>query len=177
MTDDWATFTGKPPLVSGADLHLDLIGPGVRVGLMNALREAVRTGRLVAGTRLPSTRSLAADLGVARNTVADAYAELIAEGWLTALQGSGTRVAGRAAPRRVASAAGAARVAPLRLTYGLLPGSPNLAEFPRTQWLTAARRALTAAPHDAFGYGDALGRLELRTRHSPLAVAGYRTIQ
>ena len=87
----------------------------------------------------------------------------IAEGWLTAQQGSGTRVAGRAAPRRVASPAGAARVAPLRPTYGLLPGSPNLAEFPRTQWLTAARRALTAAPHDAFGYGDALGRLELRT--------------
>jgi len=44
-----------------------------------------------------------------------------------------------------------------------LPGTPNLAEFPRTQWLTAARRALTAAPYDAFGYGDALGRVELRT--------------
>ena len=38
-----------------------------------------------------------------------------------------------------------------------MPGSPNLAEFPRTQWLAAARRALTAAPHDAFGYGDAPG--------------------
>ena len=44
-----------------------------------------------------------------------------------------------------------------------MPGWPNLAEFPRTQWLSAARRALTAAPHDAFGYGDALGRVELRT--------------
>jgi GntR family transcriptional regulator/MocR family aminotransferase len=42
-------------------------------------------------------------------------------------------------------------------------GAPNLASFPRTQWLTASRRALTAAPHDAFGYGDALGRVELRT--------------
>ena len=163
MTDNWATLAASAPSVAGTDLHLELTGPGLRAGLMDALREAVRTGRLVPGTRLPSTRSLAADLGVARNTVADAYAELIAEGWLTALQGSGTRVAGRAAPRRVASAAGAARVAPLRLTYGLLPGSPNLAEFPRTQWLTAARRALTAAPRDAFGYGDALGRLELRT--------------
>jgi GntR family transcriptional regulator/MocR family aminotransferase len=45
----------------------------------------------------------------------------------------------------------------------MLPGSPNLAEFPRTQWLTASRRALTAAPHEAFGYGDTLGRVELRT--------------
>jgi GntR family transcriptional regulator/MocR family aminotransferase len=44
-----------------------------------------------------------------------------------------------------------------------VPGSPDLAAFPRTQWLAAARRALTAAPHDAFGRGDALGRVELRT--------------
>ncbi|SCG00899.1 GntR family transcriptional regulator / MocR family aminotransferase, partial [Streptomyces sp. MnatMP-M17] len=64
---------------------------------MDALREAVRTGRLAPGTRLPSSRTLAADLGIARNTVADAYAELAAEGWLTARQGSGTRVARRSA--------------------------------------------------------------------------------
>jgi GntR family transcriptional regulator/MocR family aminotransferase len=60
----------------------------------------VRSGRLAPGTRLPPYRSLAADLGVARNTVADAYAELVAEGWLTARQGSGTRVAERAEPLR-----------------------------------------------------------------------------
>ncbi|WP_143660583.1 GntR family transcriptional regulator, partial [Streptomyces fradiae] len=81
----------------GVDLHLDIRGSGVRAGLMGALRDAVRTGRLAPGTRLPSSRTLAADLGVARNTVADAYAELVAEGWLTARQGSGTRVAPRAA--------------------------------------------------------------------------------
>ena len=50
-----------------------------------------------------------------------------------------------------------------RPAYGLLPGSPNLAEFPRAQWLAAARRALTVAPNDAFGYGDPAGRIELRT--------------
>ncbi|WP_190226784.1 GntR family transcriptional regulator, partial [Streptomyces hydrogenans] len=91
MRNDWATF--------GADLHLDLRGTRLRAGLMDALREAVRGGRLAPGTRLPSSRQLAADLGVARNTVADAYAELVAEGWLTARQGSGTRVALRADPR------------------------------------------------------------------------------
>ncbi|MFD6712167.1 GntR family transcriptional regulator, partial [Streptomyces roseolus] len=96
MRDDWATF--------GADLHLDLRGTRLRAGLMDALREAVRSGRLAPGTRLPSSRQLAADLGVARNTVADAYAELVAEGWLTARQGSGTRVARRADPRPVAGA-------------------------------------------------------------------------
>ncbi|MFI8234228.1 PLP-dependent aminotransferase family protein [Streptomyces sp. NPDC085900] len=83
----------------GADLHLELSGTGGRrAALIAALREAVRDGRLAPGTRLPPYRSLAADLGVARNTVADAYAELVAEGWLTARQGSGTRVADRAAP-------------------------------------------------------------------------------
>ncbi|WP_406303373.1 PLP-dependent aminotransferase family protein [Streptomyces sp. NBC_00885] len=155
MTDSWATF--------GADLHLELRGSGLRAGLMDALREAVRTGRLAPGTRLPSSRSLAADLRIARNTVADAYAELVAEGWLTAQQGSGTQVARRAAPRK--PTAGAPRTRPARggPQYSLMAGSPDLASFPRAEWLKAARRALTAAPHEAFGYGDARGRIELRT--------------
>lgn len=130
---------------------------------MNALREAVRMGRLTPGSRLPSSRALAADLGVARNTVADAYAELIAEGWLAAQQGSGTRVALRAEPRRGALSGARATPTPRRPTYELMPGTPNLAEFPRSAWLAAARRALSAAPHDAFGYGDVAGRVELRT--------------
>ncbi|QGV78952.1 PLP-dependent aminotransferase family protein [Streptomyces ficellus] len=170
MTDSWATF--------GADLHLELRGTGLRSGLMEALREAVRSGRLAPGTRLPSSRSLAADLGVARNTVADAYAELVAEGWLTARQGSGTRVARRAALRpgpaagqrgtghRGAPAAPApARRPPVRrpAPHTLYPGAPDLASFPRGEWLKAARRALTSAPHEALGYGGPHGRVELRT--------------
>ena len=89
MSDSWA--------ISSVDLHLDLVGPRVRAGLESALREAVRGGRLRPGTRLPSSRALATDLGIARNTVADCYAQLVAEGWLAARQGSGTRVAERAA--------------------------------------------------------------------------------
>jgi GntR family transcriptional regulator/MocR family aminotransferase len=164
MSNNWANLAdgergGWPAF--GADLHLNLTGSGLRSGLMDALRDAVRAGRLAPGTRLPSSRSLAADLGIARNTVADSYAELIAEGWLTARQGSGTRVAMRGEP---GSAAPPHRPAPPRRPgYGLMPGSPNLAEFPRTQWLAAARRALTTAPHDALGYGDPLGRVELRS--------------
>ncbi|REK84591.1 GntR family transcriptional regulator, partial [Streptomyces inhibens] len=92
MESSWATF--------GRDLHLDLTGPGgLRAALLRALRDAVRSGRLTPGTRLPSSRSLAVDLGIARNTVADAYAELVAEGWLSARQGSGTRVAERVLAR------------------------------------------------------------------------------
>ncbi|MFJ1821001.1 PLP-dependent aminotransferase family protein [Streptomyces sp. NPDC088175] len=156
MTDPWATF--------GADLHLETTGAaGLRAGLMDALREAVRTGRLAPGTRLPSSRGLAADLGIARNTVADAYAELVAEGWLTARQGSGTRVARRAEPRRSATRVIRTRAVPSRPTHNLLAGSPDLSTFPRADWLKASRRALTAAPNDAFGYGDPRGRVELRT--------------
>ncbi|QIP85044.1 PLP-dependent aminotransferase family protein [Streptomyces sp. Tu 2975] len=155
MTDSWST--------SGTDLHLEVRGPKLRQGLTDALREAARTGRLAPGTRLPSSRSLAADLGIARNTVADAYAELVAEGWLTARQGSGTRVARRSEPRRTAPGTARTRPARGRPAYNLLPGSPDLASFPRAEWLKAARRALDAAPHEAFGYGDARGRVELRT--------------
>lgn len=151
---DWAT---------SRDLHLNLTGSGLRSGLMDALREAVRSERLAPGTRLPSSRSLAADLGIARNTVVDAYAELIAEGWLAARQGSGTTVAARAKPRTTPADPSSATRIPHRPTYGLLPGSPNLAEFPRAQWLAANRRAVTNAPHDALGYGDPAGRIELRT--------------
>ncbi|OKI09896.1 GntR family transcriptional regulator [Streptomyces sp. CB02923] len=158
MDDSWATF--------GRDLHLDLAGPGgLRASLMRSLREAVRTGRLAPGTRLPSSRTFAADLGIARNTVADAYAELVAEGWLSARQGSGTRVARRAAPSRAAPPA--RRAAPPRLPdrprYDLRPGTPDVSGFPRAAWLAAARRALTAAPSEAFGYSPSLGRPELRT--------------
>lgn len=157
MEESWATL--------GVDLHLETAGDatrsGVRKGLTDALREAVRGGRLAPGTRLPSSRSLAVDLGIARNTVADAYADLVAEGWLTARQGSGTRVAERSVPPPAAPAR------PRRVSgapaYDLMPGTPDLASFPRAEWLKAARRALNAAPNDALGYGDPRGRIELRT--------------
>lgn len=150
-------------LVAGVDLHLDLRGSGLRVGLMDALREAVRSGRLAPGARLPSSRALAADLGIARNTVAECYTDLIAEGWLVAQQGSGTRVAQRALPRSAARTPPRIAVPPSNSASGLMPGAPNLAEFPRGQWLVAARRALTVVSHDALSYGDPRGRLELRT--------------
>ncbi|MFZ3472419.1 PLP-dependent aminotransferase family protein [Streptomyces sp. 4.24] len=161
MTKSWATF--------GADLHLELsAGRGLRAGLTEALREAARSGRLAPGLRLPSSRSLAADLGIARNTVAEAYAELVAEGWLTARQGSGTRVAERARARRPAPAAPVRRAVRAKTSYSLLPGSPDLGGFPRAGWLSAARRALSEAPNEAFGYADPRGRPELRE-----ALAGY----
>ncbi len=57
------------------------------------MREAIRDGRLPAGTRLPSTRALAGDLGLSRGTVVEAFAQLGAEGYLGARHGAGTWVA------------------------------------------------------------------------------------
>ncbi|MGW2646037.1 MocR-like pyridoxine biosynthesis transcription factor PdxR [Streptomyces sp. NPDC001393] len=171
MTESWVNSAER----IGVDLHLELAGPGGRrAALTRALREAVRSGRLAPGTRLPPYRSLAADLGVARNTVADAYAELVAEGWLTARQGSGTRVAmgvpltpfgqsGRAKPLR--HAVRTPVKAPPRARgprHELRQGAPDASAFPRTAWSACYRRALQAAPAEAFGPGDPAGRRELR---------------
>ncbi|MFD4525343.1 PLP-dependent aminotransferase family protein [Streptomyces sp. NPDC058470] len=162
MAETWVNSAER----IGADLHLqlDVAGSGGRrAALIGALREAVRSGRLTPGTRLPPYRSLAADLGVARNTVAEAYAELIAEGWLTARQGSGTRVAERAEP--LGARARVPKKAPPRARgarHDLRQGTPDASSFPRTAWLASYRRALQQAPNEAFGPGDPAGRVELR---------------
>jgi GntR family transcriptional regulator / MocR family aminotransferase len=156
-------YSNAPPAGIGVDLHLELKGSRLRAGLTDALREAVRSGRLAPGTRLPASRTLATDLGIARSTVTECYAELVAEGWFTAQQGSGTRVAQLVAPSRAASGVAKTGAPVRRSTQGLMPGAADFAEFPRLAWLAAARRALSAAPLNAFGYGDPLGRIELRT--------------
>ena len=57
-------------------------GVGVRAGIEASLRDAIRSGRLPAGAMLPSSRALAAELGVSRSTVTSVYELLVAEGWL-----------------------------------------------------------------------------------------------
>jgi GntR family transcriptional regulator/MocR family aminotransferase len=158
MEETWAN--------SGLDLHLDLVGSRVRTGLEGALREAVRDGGLHPGTRLPPSRALAADLGIARNSVAGAYGQLVAEGWLTARTGSGTWVTGHRAPVvRQATTAAAGATLP---RYDLRPGVPDLSAFPRQAWLAASRAALAAAPDHVLGYPDPRGLPQLRE-----ALAGY----
>jgi GntR family transcriptional regulator/MocR family aminotransferase len=110
-------------------------------------------------------------MGVARNTVAEAYRQLVAEGWLTACQGSGTWVT-RGTFAQSAPAPTAPVVSPWAglavsgygesYPYDLRPGSPDLSSFPREAWLAASRRALAAAPRNALGYTDPRGRPELR---------------
>jgi GntR family transcriptional regulator/MocR family aminotransferase len=145
--------------IGDVDLHLDVQGTRVRGALERTLRDALRSGRLAPGTRLPSSRALAGDLGLARNTVAAAYAQLVAEGWLEGRQGAGTRVALRPA---FGPPAPSAPPPPRPPQFDLRPGVPDLTSFPRSAWLAAARRALRDAPFDALGYGDLRGRIELR---------------
>jgi GntR family transcriptional regulator/MocR family aminotransferase len=151
MSETWA---------NGLDLHLDVSGSRVRLRLEAALRDSIRSGRLAEGARLPSSRVLAADLGIARNTVAEVYTQLTAEGWLTARSGSGTLVAPWRNPAPVLGPEAAAAAAHPR--YDLWPGEPDLSAFPRGEWLTAARKALADAPDAVFGYGDPRGLPELR---------------
>src|SRR5215472_345607 len=144
---------------AGHDLCLELRwNRGRRPGLGYGLRNAIRAGRLLAGTRLPSSRALARDLGLARGTVVEAYEQLIAEGYLTARRGRGTSVAAGAHPAGVAARPSSR---PTRAA-ALVPGAPDLATFPRRRWLAALRRALATAPDRALDYGDPRGLLELR---------------
>jgi GntR family transcriptional regulator/MocR family aminotransferase len=140
-------------------LHIDLSGTRVRAQLESGLRDAIRSGRLRPQTRLPSSRTLAADLGIARNTVAEVYSQLVAEGWLTARTGSGTVVA---SPPGVSGAPVPAEQAASRPRYDLRSGEPDLSSFPRREWAAAVRRALADAPDHLLGYGDPRGVPQLR---------------
>jgi GntR family transcriptional regulator / MocR family aminotransferase len=133
--------------------------------LANGLRDAIRTGRLTPGTRLPSTRVLAADLGVSRRLVVDAYSQLVAEGFLLSRHGSGTHVA-------TVDTAGAlqqdADQPAKRFEIDFAPGSPDLGSFPRDAWLRALRQGLGKIESHAFGYVAPQGLHSAR-----VAVADY----
>jgi GntR family transcriptional regulator/MocR family aminotransferase len=142
----------------GPELLIRLRGGRRRAQLEDRLRELVRDGMLAAGSRMPSSRALAGDLGVSRRLVVEAYAQLLAEGYLVARQGAGTYVAATATPTNGASAQPPSRA----LQFDFFPGAPDLASFPRTLWLRAMRDVLRSAPDSAFAYPDARGALELR---------------
>jgi GntR family transcriptional regulator/MocR family aminotransferase len=133
-----------------------------RAQLEAVLRAAIREGRLGAGARIPSSRALAAQLGVSRRLVVEVYEQLGAEGYLVAARGSGTRVA---AERH--GAVDAAPPPPEPMLYpetgiSLFPGAPELSLFPRRAWGRSLRRALAELPDSRLGYGEFAGTTELR---------------
>ena len=160
-------------------------GQPLRSQLEAGLRDAIRSGRLHGGERLPSSRELARALGVSRGIVQDCFGQLLAEGYLTSRTGSATRVA-EIAEGSVASLPGAAPGSPLpggqasrppsppaqaagpRLIADFAPAVPDLSSFPRADWVWAVREACGAVASADLGYGDPRGNAELRE-----VLAGY----
>ncbi len=156
----------------------------LRMQLERELREAIRSGRLAAGERLPSSRAMAAELGISRGLVLECYSQLQAEGFLTATSGSATRVTAQAhgpAGARIGAPSPAPTPPPVitpdpfdwtapgpRLDVDFRPGVPDLTSFPRRDWTWALRESCRdAAPAD-LGYGDPRGSDRARE-----VLAGY----
>lgn len=140
------------------------------------LRSAIRDGRLPPGTRLPPSRLLAVDLGLSRGVVVEAYAQLVAEGYLTARTGAGTWVADHL--RFVGSTPASEPLGALdpepdatpELRFDFRPGIPDLTTFPLAAWSRALQRTLRKAGPGALGYADPCGPPEVRR-----ALAAYLT--
>jgi len=125
---------------------LDRAGGGsLRDQIVEQLTAAMRDGVLAAGDPLPSTRSLAEGLGVARSTVVACYLRLEGEGWLHSNHGSGTFVAERPDERAAAGpAAPSLATSPAELpapVFDLVPGNLDPSVLATPRWRAAFRPA------------------------------------
>jgi GntR family transcriptional regulator/MocR family aminotransferase len=156
--------------------------------LYDGLRSHILDGRLPPNTLLPASRELANDLAVSRNTVVAAYDALLAEGYLEAVLGSGTRVAmlreppGRAADKHrppqlpKLSARGKLMTAQPRDStipgqIAFHPGYPEIASFPFPVWSRLLAEHMRDAHEDLFGYHLVGGHPRLRS-----AIAEYLAV-
>ncbi|MFE1861174.1 MocR-like pyridoxine biosynthesis transcription factor PdxR [Streptomyces anandii] len=165
------TNPGGPAGVAAWELLLPAVSAPARArgrALQEALRQAVRSGRFAPGTRLPSSRDLAADLGVSRGLVTEAYEQLTAEGYLRSGRGAGTWVGGAVRAARTRARDLAPRSLDARADF--VPGTPDLSLFPRAAWGAAHRSVLADLAHHDLGYPDPRGLPRLRT-----ALAGLLT--
>src|SRR5688572_26907315 len=156
-------------------LHLPLdrsAGVPIYRQVYDGLRQAILDGRLRPGQRIPSTRGLAADLGVSRLPVLSAYEQLLHEGYLVGRTGSGTFVsrdlpddllrALTRVPRRTGVRKDAVLDQPLSSSWSLpvVPfqiGLPALDLFPRSAWAKLVARQVHAETADRLTYGDPAG--------------------
>jgi GntR family transcriptional regulator / MocR family aminotransferase len=157
MTVEWAH--GGPDLVVALDRSAGPVG----IQIQDQLRAAIRDRRLGAGERLPSTRRLAELLGVSRGTVVDVYEQLLAEGYVESMVGSGTRVAAMpssepARPSVVAASAPSSRPVEADFEYGI----PDLGSVPLTDWSWAVSEATRTLPTAELGDEDPAGSRHLR---------------
>jgi GntR family transcriptional regulator/MocR family aminotransferase len=122
-----------------------------------AIRTAIADGLLAVGDRLPSSRDLAAELGVARNTVVAAVDDLIVEGVLEPTPRSGVFV-GRNTHHPSPVEAGPEQAEPI---FDFRVGRPERGSFPASRWIAATRRAVT---HLVDAPSRVAGAVELRTQ-------------
>jgi GntR family transcriptional regulator / MocR family aminotransferase len=157
---DRATKPVSDEATDGRELLLDFAARRgrLRQGLREALRAAIQDGRLPAGTVLPASRQLAAQLGVSRGVSSDTYDQLACEGYLEIRPRSAPVVAAVAASTTAAS-----RPEPPRWRFDFTATTPDVGLFPRRAWAQAVQRASAGLPDTALDYGDYHGRTELRT--------------
>ncbi|MEU8028911.1 PLP-dependent aminotransferase family protein, partial [Streptomyces sp. NPDC049099] len=125
------------------------------------IKREIAAGILHPGTRLPSSRRLADDLDVSRSVVVEAYGQLVAEGYLEATQGAGTKVVGHLAGEPVVPALLDEGQVP-RVDWDLRPGGRNTPAFPRGEWLRCYQRAVQAADPSHHDYPPLAGEPSLR---------------
>ena len=152
--------------------------------LYQELRDAMLSGRLPAGVRLPPSRELARQHGVSRGTVLAVYEQLAAEGYLTGTVGQGTTVSASlpgltklnpparsvlvATPPRLSRAGQQLAATPFPLDEGHLPlrafrpNHPDLSAFPLALWNRMVARRSNALRPAGMGYGPAGGDGALR---------------
>jgi GntR family transcriptional regulator/MocR family aminotransferase len=153
--------------------------------LYTELRSAIIDGRLKSGARLPSTRNLAAQYGLARGTVVAAFQQLQAEGFVSSEVSAGTFVVAapgweinsptkrRSAPQVISRATIAKRTQSLLKATFVLPASHSIGKafrgyepaidlFPVELWARIAARVYRKAPRSLYGQGDAAGYPPLR---------------
>ncbi|WP_244828567.1 PLP-dependent aminotransferase family protein [Caballeronia sp. TF1N1] len=152
--------------------------------MLELMQQAILTGQLAPGTKLPSSRMLASDLGIARNTVLHVYDQLTAEGYVTSTTGSGTYVADTAPRERAAAKPGAKSSAdaaqkPCAISQrgarlisqagvspkqwgAFMPGVPDVREFPAQTWSRLQARLWKRANPDLLTYAPGGGYRPLR---------------
>lgn len=130
--------------------------------IYQSLRDRIISGQLKAGEALPSTRDLAKDLDVSRNTVCEAYEILIAEGFVISRQGAPTRVAEGLCVEKSPGSASYENIESVRaFAADFRTGRPDLRHFPRFLWQQMLHKASEEMPLEQYGYTGPKGHLEL----------------
>lgn len=162
---------GVPELQSNrvSALLVSLVeSPGpLRARVENTLKDAIHSGQLRAGERLPPSRVLAADLGCSRWVITEAYSQLAAEGYVESQVGAGTRVSATAVIHPPADAQPSTDP-PESGLLDLRPGIPDLREFPRARWQRHIQQVLRSTAMENLHYPDVAGSPALRA-----TLAGY----